>query len=640
MNGVKFYSEFDMACGIEIDKIISKIADRTFNAEWTISDVLEHLNILKYLEVSKFTDFIAGEVEINLESYSKDIKKKIGKFIGINKSRMAQLFDSLDYYYANDYLEFIEKYNLFRIISSEDFKLLLEKKHLHIYMVMKYPKITEYFSEDMVTVLLNDPKNAETIIAKFLQEDIIYLPSTIRDDDILLLITKYINSEVANLNVLRKIITFPVRKGIKINDKIKLLAKRMAKEEEKKLFKDNSGLRTGISLSFRENQSKEITFNSLDRNLEIIVDANWIKENLDFPTLWNNFIYLFNFVDLNFRISFVSHSNDASVLEALMQQKGEHIYPTPFSFTYREMLGEIIMLGYTSILRTFDVDLENMIDWFFKVYMKDEFGIDDFFVRMPSKGATYFEKCRTVLPEIDRILKQYNMYLNEGKIDHELIQMSSYSYKFKDFKSLNAKKYVYPVGSLIQTASYLIFSDQSGIFYLPEKGNEHNNFFELIVLNDIKKEDFLDHQIDRMKWLIENHLIVTTDDGFIKFHDEKLIYILKDFYDNDVISYSKYDDTMQSTIDSLEKKGNVVFENTLLSKNEQDYFDFYLNKSKFTNGYDIRNSYLHGTNEYDDTVFERDYHKILKLIVLLIIKLNDDIIIYNDRSNKLEKASS
>jgi hypothetical protein len=232
------------------------------------------------------------------------------------------------------------------------------------------------------------------------------------------------------------------------------------------------------------------------------------------------------------------------------------------------------------------------------------------------------------------------MYLKEGTIDHELIQMSSSSYKFKDFKSLNAKKYVYPIGNLIQTALYLIFSDQSGLFYLSEKGNEHKNFFELIVLNDVKKEDFLDYQLDRMKWLFDNHLIITTTDGFIKFHDEKLIYILKDFYDNDVITYSKYDDTMQSLIDSLEKKGYVIYDNSLLSKNEQDYFDFYLNKSKFTNGYDIRNSYLHGTNEYDDTVFERDYHRILKLIVLLIIKLNDDIIIYHDRLNQLEKASS
>lgn len=73
------------------------------------------------------------------------------------------------------------------------------------------------------------------------------------------------------------------------------------------------------------------------------------------------------------------------------------------------------------------------------------------------------------------------------------------------------------------------------------------------------------------------------------------------------------------------EKEIVVFENSLLTRNEQDYLDFYLNKSKFTNGYDIRNRYLHGTNVNDENQYESDYYSILKLIIIIILKINDDL---------------
>jgi len=39
----------------------------------------------------------------------------------------------------------------------------------------------------------------------------------------------------------------------------------------------------------------------------------------------------------------------------------------------------------------------------------------------------------------------------------------------------------------------------------------------------------------------------------------------------------------------------IFFESSLFSKPEQRYFNYFLNKSEFTNGVDLRNSYLHGT---------------------------------------------
>ena len=45
------------------------------------------------------------------------------------------------------------------------------------------------------------------------------------------------------------------------------------------------------------------------------------------------------------------------------------------------------------------------MEWFFNEYIKEEFNINEFIVKLPSENTSYFEKCRSILPEIDRIFK-------------------------------------------------------------------------------------------------------------------------------------------------------------------------------------------------------------------------------------------
>jgi hypothetical protein len=133
-----------------------------------------------------------------------------------------------------------------------------------------------------------------------------------------------------------------------------------------------------------------------------------------------------------------------------------------------------------------------------------------------------------------------------------------------------------------------------------------------------------------MKWLLDNELITQDEKGYIKFVDINLIYVLKELYYEDVLSYWHYPDEIKKVIEDLLSHNHVYSESTLLTRNEQDYIDYYLNKAKFTNGHDIRNRYLHGTNSNDEKQYETDYYSILKLIVIIIIKINDDLCIKED----------
>lgn len=630
MAEIKFYSEYDMSCAWNLEKIIEKVNSGAIESEWGITDVLDFHNVLKYINIEKFSNHIVHETSIDIKTYEKRIKQKIGEFVGCHKDVFINLYDEIDLDNTDDFFEVFEDYKVYQRIEIDNFRRFLEKENVHIYTVLKCRRMTEYFDEVVKVALLSNSMNAETILSKYLKEDDLILPPSLTETEILNLIDEYIDSPLVNINVLRKIITFPSGKGLTIPDKIRLHAKRKSKDEEERIFNNGSGIESEVIITYPKNQDEAVLVNMDGRTANIKVSRNWIKENLDYPTLWNNFIYIYNFVDDKMRLEFVSKISEMGPLESVIRPNGEYLYNVSFSFGFKEMLSNAEIYSYAKVLSTLGVRLEEMIEWFFNVYLKEEFQINDFIVKMPSKDASYFEKCRTILPEIDRIFKQYNSLIEEGIIDQELIQMSSSSVKNKDIKSFNEKKYVYSSSDWYKTASFLLFSDQSSIFYLPSKEKKYKNFLNLMISEKLTRNDFQEYQLQRMQWLFDNNLICESNEGYLEFVDPKVIYVLKELYYEEVMSFWHYPKNIREVIEEFSNRNQVDFESSLFSKNEQDYFDYYLNKSKFTNGHDIRNRYLHGTNSNDERQYETDYHLILKLLVIIVIKINDDLCIKED----------
>lgn len=131
---------------------------------------------------------------------------------------------------------------------------------------------------------------------------------------------------------------------------------------------------------------------------------------------------------------------------------------------------------------------------------------------------------------------------------------------------------------------------------------------------------------------MKKNYIYIDSNGFIKISNNKLITILKDLHENEVINYWKYPILYRNEIDKLIDKKIVEAESSLLSRPEQDYFNYYLNKSSFNNSLDLRNMYVHGTqfnDDNDESVHYTNYITFLKLFILIIIKINDDLCTYD-----------
>jgi len=133
MDKVKFYSEYDMACGWQLDKVIEKINDHSIDKEWDLENVIEFYNILKYMQVDRFSEYLQEKTNISCIEYVKNIKAKIGKYLNLNKSDIISKYDDIDFIGTEDFLEIIEKYGIYKDIPSSEFKVFVDKEKVAIY---------------------------------------------------------------------------------------------------------------------------------------------------------------------------------------------------------------------------------------------------------------------------------------------------------------------------------------------------------------------------------------------------------------------------------------------------------------------------------------------------------------------------
>ena len=87
-----------------------------------------------------------------------------------------------------------------------------------------------------------------------------------------------------------------------------------------------------------------------------------------------------------------------------------------------------------------------------------------------------------------------------------------------------------------------------------------------------------------------------------------------------VCSYWHYGTEGRAILDDFLNKDWLITDDHLLSSFERDYFSYYLDNMKYTNGMAYRNHYMHGSTLPidDEKEHETAYLTILKLLTILI----------------------
>lgn len=627
---VKYYSTNDLSAGFYLKRIEDIICNFVVEKKRVdINEIIELYNIQQFFHNRIYSIHWTKQQLNDYSEIVSDFSKVIGEFFsGINTDTIESMFDTIYYDYRNDFWKLIEKYKVYDKISVEQFRKIILNKHFILNDVLKCKNIVKKFSDEIITYMEKNPFCAEIILSYYLEKhdrniESLYFPVELSNEKKTLILDKYIASNSSNINYLKLIFESNSTNNLRLPDRLKLKAKRKYDEEIETLFKEGTGFEYGAKVSFSNKIDEEFKFETDDnRILSVLYSAKWIKENLDYPTLLNNFIYLFGYTDLQFRSLHVSRESQMSIIEKYLGIKGRKEYPTGIAFQQIQMLAQLQMIGYCNELEKYNIFLEDIIKWFFCNYLEEEFNVKGFCFNKSSHTVSYLEKCRNIAAEFDNILKRFKIYCEDGEIDDELLHISTEHIFIKDIPSMLSNKYIYPCGNDYQTISNLLFSDQSIIHYLPKLSNNYNSFYCLLEKENVYYDMFEDYQIPSIDWLIDHNIIKIDNKKRIMPYWEK-IKILNELYQHDVVCFS-YMKKYQSIIMELNKMGLVQFSSSLFSRPEQDYYNYLFNKSEFDNGLDIRNSYTHGTQRVDENQNKQDYFIFLRIMILIVIKIKEE----------------
>lgn len=643
---VVFYSKEDLAASYHLqngEKILRSEAKTDYT---DINDVLELYNLKKYIDNSVFLTHWTQDDIANFKQKTKEYEVVVGRFFAsINDNNVISEYEKVLKNYIHSFWEIVNNHSTFNRISQKKFSTILKKEPHLIHEILIHKRIVEHYNTAIKNFLLTYPQSTEVLLSIYEKKDEFtkvkrYLPENLTVEEKENILSNYLDSEYVNYNYINLIQNAKNTDNFRVSDKTRLKAKRLHESETKKIFTENDAITFRVTVSFSEeyNNIKHVSSDEdFTRNYSYNLD--YIKKNSDPYSLFQNFILLFEYLDDHYRINLVSTKNKLSTLERFIGVHSQNEYRKGIEFNSMERISQIQLLAYNQVLNDLGLKLETILHQVFTSSFQEKYEFPKN-ARFSVPSATeYFEKVRLLAPEFESVLKQFKLFVEDGYIDFELLQISSSPTTIKDIPSLNKNKYIYlneenkKIGSCI----YLFFSDQALLTYVdPFKGKDYRTFFNLLIKEQVKFSNYEEYQKDKLNYLIEQEYIYIDHNDFIQITNLSRIVILGDLYINEVASLYHYPFELQKEVQNMEAEKIIYFDSSLFSKPEQAYFNYFLNKSEFTNGLDLRNSYLHGTQATPDEIQKHQYAYFvyLKLLILVFLKIEGDLLIWKELKDR------
>lgn len=623
-----------------LDNSIALVSSFDARNTYDINDIIELYNAIRNL--TKRKTILSSNQNIDLSIIDNQvslIKKQLGIFFSVlSDDNILSNYKQVIPLYLKDFWYAFEEYKIYNKITKDAFKSFMDErfrlayiiKHRHI--VSKYDELIKEYMVD------NVQESIQVLIKKHFPlstDGQIYLPNSLTTYEIEKIFDAFVSLETIDPNMLENIVNLPQKKECPISDMTRTRAKEKRDLYIEKFFNQRkdaiftNSFIFQISSDLPESVGANISYD--DSKLIMSISKDWIKNNTDYPTLLNNFIYLLGVVDNQARICNIYKNPQTSLFSLLFNQNNQYqkMYPNEPAFNFLNNSIVIAVMGYSEFLsNSCDIRIENVIEWFFTTYLKEEFKIDGFYAFMPSQESTYLEKCRSICCEMESIIKQYSSYVRFNEINHNLIENFSGQTLFENVPSLISDKYVY-LQKIGLSIAKLLFEERTISFIQDKKVDEKECFYDLIKSTEIYYDDYTDFQKKQIDYLIKQDVISIDISGVIRFVNEKEISILRNIYLNEFGTRLYYKSIgLQKTIEEMMDKDWIKFGSTFLSKNEADYFNYYLNKRDFANGLDLRNRYLHGTQPKrgaDIDLHRKNYYTLMMLLIVLVIKINDEL---------------
>lgn len=633
-DGVNYFGDGDSSYIWEFDKINEKLVDfNPLQEPLNINEAIELFNIACLIDKCVLLGRWNDETVKKFVGYKGVLKAKSSAFFSkIKSENFISIENQVCILYQENFWDLLTKFDSFKKIDNSIFKAFLLRNKYVLGSILCHEKLVTHFSQEITETLELYERTAEFIVRRFLEKDPrskIFFPRIFTPDKFERIFEKYVVYDGANHNTLFFLSISKSSKECPISPEIRLAAKE--KREQILMKHRSSGAQFVVAVSFA---SIPDYIQCEERGVDTLITHNidWLTNNLDYPTILNNFKFLFEFYDDCWRINAVSIISELNVLER-PHFCIERMYPIGVAFQFKYMKSCMETDLYYSLLQTKEVYIEKIISWFYTEYIKNEFGINGFHISVPDYHSDLVSKCRSFAPEIDGILKQFKLLVKNGSINYKLLENSTDFIDFKGIPSLVQNKYAYAKSSDLKREIYLMFSDQSDLAYLHNREIGGKSLFELLKKNDVVLGDFDMVQQEGIKWLLDRQTIFIDNQGKLSCSTLKCC-ILKEFNDKEVVC-PFHRPSYKLLLNEMGKNGEIEFQSTLFSKSEAKYLNFILNDKEFDNGRKLRNRYAHTGYPLDEKDQKDDYILLIKIILEITGKIYDDIALKDQMSGSL-----
>ena len=459
-------------------------------------------------------------------------------------------------------------------------------------------------------------------------QNAIHLPKCLSQVDFDSIMEGYLDDQRANPNYMEALFNWPsgaTKCRFSPSPDVKVRAKRSHDEAMDELFRQGTGFEYGAGVLIDPEQiaCKGVKVEGL--TLTYSFSETWLAKYTDNASIMNNCRYLLDVVDQSGLMAAPAHSHEESGLLAML---GSHVlgeYRMNTLSNMRESLANVEVVACAHFLESRGTRLEDALEWTYNVYFAEEYSISDFSLALPSSGASWLDKCKSIGPEIERAVKSYSIYSRIGKIDGDYFPYES----FKTFGTLNAlseKKYAID-GACFNRWGFYLFSDQCMLTYRRGHNDHARCFFDLITNAMVTFDDFDAAYAEVLQQLVDRQLVSACEETGALSPTPRSI-CLKAVWDNGAIALGGCGDGDLALIDGLVSDEMLSYCGKLFTPDEAAYLDYMFNDASFPNSQGLRNRYDHAHSPIADPDAENirsDYYRMLTLLVAITLKINDEL---------------
>ena len=540
-------------------------------------------------------------------------------------------YNSIDISYKDVFWELVLYLKKINKYDASKFESYIKKYNIQTMTLKNVKKLIDLFPQVIKENFLSQSRNIEFFLnhqsGKFTDSNGLYNKLGITNEEINNLAKEYCNTDSINPNYLQLIVEYKKLSRFEFDDEIKLLAKRTIEE----FLEKNSDISSTLQFS----QLVSIDNLEIDKlfHLEkhkIILNKSLLDEYHDYPTLLNNFIYFIGFFNYEIGLPWLIANEETFSFSRFFSLKSS----TNFNDFHPQLKATygLLFFAYFYYLQQNEIDVEEIIEWYFNVYLKDELNIMGFHFHASNKDSSFYERGKCIISEMDSILDQYELFFRIGEIDQDLLEIKSSTSSYATLKSFNEKKFLKLSDKLDNSALFsALFSDQSPLSYISSK-EEHKTFFKH-VKEGVKISDFDDYQVEQINILIEQNILKLSNE-VIKFTNFQEINILYKLWKSGTYCLYYKDKLILDIAEELYKKGYCEYSNTLFSEFEINYLSYILDDKKYGNGLKIRNKFSHGKFTYKNEEEHRNnYLELLQIVVFYVMRINDELEYYTTIKN-------